>query len=127
MTLGSSLAGAIGSVITRIGDQVTKAQNTDNDRLKGALALKAGYDTYKLVNGGKVSETTTESLKPNPQNSGDGFGVSVNLGVSRSQQDSNNSATQARGTRSKPARSTSPPEKVTSAWKVPNCKPTISP
>ncbi|PRC90621.1 hemagglutinin repeat-containing protein [Solimicrobium silvestre] len=98
VTLGSSLTGAIGGAITRIGDQVTEAQNTDNDRLKGALALKAGYDTYKLINGGKISETTTESLSPNPEKSGGGFGVSVNLGVSKSQQDSNNSTTQARGT-----------------------------
>ncbi|MDP5008939.1 MAG: hemagglutinin repeat-containing protein, partial [Glaciimonas sp.] len=99
VTLGSSLTGAIGGAITRIGDQVTEAQNTDNDRLKGALALKSGYDAYKLASGGQISSTTAESLDPNPQNkSGGGFGVSVNLGTSQSKQDSSNSATQSRGT-----------------------------
>ncbi|MDY7546028.1 hemagglutinin repeat-containing protein [Glaciimonas sp. CA11.2] len=99
VTLGSSLTGNIGGAITRIGDQVTEAQHTDNDRLKGALALKSGYDAYKLVSGGQISSTTAESLKPNPQNkSGGGFGVSVSLGTSQSKQDSSNSATQARGT-----------------------------
>ncbi len=99
VTLGSSLTGAIGGTITSIGDKVTKAQNTDNDRLKGALALKSGYDAYKLATGGQISSTTAESLKPNAQSkSTGGFGVSVNLGASQSTQNSNNSATQSRGT-----------------------------
>jgi len=99
ITLGSSLTGAIGGTITSIGDMATEAQHTNNDRLKGALALKAGYDAYKLIDGGKISQTTAQTLDPNPQNeSSGGFGVSVSLGMSQSEQDSNNSATQSRGT-----------------------------
>ncbi|KAF3999094.1 hemagglutinin repeat-containing protein [Glaciimonas immobilis] len=98
VTLGSSLTGAIGGAITGIGDKITESQHTSNDRLKGALQLKAGYDAYQLVSGGQLSQTTTESLDANAQTEGGGFGVSVNLGSSQSQQDSSNRATQSRGT-----------------------------
>jgi filamentous hemagglutinin len=51
-TIGSQLSGSVGSVITSIYDAAQAARNTSNDRLQGALALKAGYDAYKLANGG---------------------------------------------------------------------------
>ncbi|WP_211451092.1 hemagglutinin repeat-containing protein [Collimonas antrihumi] len=111
VTLGSSLTGAIGGALTSIGDAVTASQNTSNDRLKGALALKAGYDAYKLagalpgaVDAAKGSIDTTKSAldgvkeDPSKAGAGAGFGISVNLGTSQSKQDSKNSATQARGT-----------------------------
>ncbi|AMP12003.1 hemagluttinin repeat family protein [Collimonas arenae] len=110
VTLGSSLTGAIGGALTNIGDMATERQNTSNDRLKGALALKAGYDAYKLAGalpgvGNAVQNSvgaTQDGLvgKDNPANAGAGagFGISVNLGTSQSKQDSKNSATQARGT-----------------------------
>ncbi|WP_211464584.1 hemagglutinin repeat-containing protein [Collimonas silvisoli] len=110
VTLGSSLTGAIGGALTSIGDMATESQHTSNDRLKGALALKAGYDAYKLAGalpgvGNAVQNSvgaTQDGLvgKDNPANAGAGagFGISVNLGTSQSKQDSKNSATQARGT-----------------------------
>lgn len=98
ITLGSSLTGTIGGTITRIGDMAAEAQNTSNDRLKGALALKAGYDSYKLITGGQPTQSTDQSLSENPQNAGGGFGVSASLTYSQSEQDSNNRATQSRGT-----------------------------
>ncbi|SDY89732.1 filamentous hemagglutinin [Collimonas sp. OK242] len=98
VTLGSSLTGAIGGALTSIGDMATESQHTSNDRLKGALALKAGYDAYKLVNGASPTVSSAEATDPNPSSSGGGFGISVNLGTSQSRQDSKNSATQARGT-----------------------------
>ncbi|AMO99005.1 hemagluttinin repeat family protein [Collimonas arenae] len=111
VTLGSSLTGAIGGALTKIGDMATESQNTSNDRLKGALALKAGYDAYKLGSDlpgavdaakGSISATQNALAGPNsdapPSTGGAGFGISVNLGTSQSKQDSNNSATQARGT-----------------------------
>jgi filamentous hemagglutinin len=110
VTLGSSLTGAIGGALTTIGDMATESQKTSNDRLKGALALKAGYDAYKIAGAlpGAANAVqnsvgaTQDGLvgKDNPANAGAGagFGVSINLGTSQSKQDSKNSATQARGT-----------------------------
>ncbi|AMP13637.1 hemagluttinin repeat family protein [Collimonas pratensis] len=98
VTLGSSLTGAIGGALTKIGDMATESQNTSNDRLKGALALKAGYDAYKLASGASATVSSAEATDPNPSSSGGGIGISVNLGTSQSKQDSKNSATQARGT-----------------------------
>jgi filamentous hemagglutinin len=98
ITLGSSLTGAVGGAITSIGDMATEAQQTNNDRLKGALALKAGYDGYKLASKELATQTTDQALAANPQSSGGGLGVSVSLGVSQSEEDSRNSATQSRGT-----------------------------
>ncbi|QRX80833.1 hemagglutinin repeat-containing protein [Glaciimonas sp. PAMC28666] len=97
-TIGSSMTGAIGGTITAIGDMATEAQATDSGRLKGALALKAGYDAYKLASGLSPTVTAAAATDPNPASSGGGFGVSVDLGTSHSQQDSSNTATQARGT-----------------------------
>ncbi|AEK61565.1 hemagglutinin repeat-containing protein [Collimonas fungivorans] len=98
VTLGSSLTGAIGGALTKIGDMATESQNTSNDRLKGALALKAGYDAYKLASGASATVSSAEATDPNPSSSGGGIGISVNLGTSQSRQDSKNNATQARGT-----------------------------
>ncbi|HEY4319365.1 MAG TPA: hemagglutinin repeat-containing protein [Herbaspirillum sp.] len=98
VTLGSSLTGSIGGAITRIGDMASEAQHTDNGRLQGALALKAGYDAYKLAGSMPATIAAMQSGEPNPISSGEGFGVSVNLGVSQSRQDSNNSGTESRGT-----------------------------
>ncbi|WP_211444397.1 hemagglutinin repeat-containing protein [Collimonas humicola] len=111
VTLGSSLTGTVGGAVTGIGDRMTASQNTSNDRLQGALALKAGYDTYKLAGAlpgavvaakDSISATQNALAGPNsdapPGTGGAGFGISVNLGASQSRQDSQNSASQARGT-----------------------------
>ncbi|MEB0013613.1 hemagglutinin repeat-containing protein, partial [Glaciimonas sp. Cout2] len=109
VTLGSSLTGSIGGAVTRIGDMVAERQHTSNHRLKGALALKAGYDAYKLsaalpglvdAANGSIHATQDVLAKkpPDPDAKGEGFGVSVSLGVGQSKQDSKNRATQARGT-----------------------------
>ena len=63
-TIGARPAGFWGEKIAAIGDAVERAQNTDNDRLKGALALKAGYDAWKLYQGQKpptIVPTGTET------------------------------------------------------------------
>ncbi|WP_211464579.1 hemagglutinin repeat-containing protein [Collimonas silvisoli] len=63
------------------------------------LALKAGFDAYKLVSGASATVSSADATDPNPSSSSSaGFGISVNLGTSQSKQDSKNSATQARGT-----------------------------
>ncbi|KAF3997986.1 hemagglutinin repeat-containing protein [Glaciimonas immobilis] len=107
VTLGSSLTGALGGAVTRIGDMVAESQHTSNTRLQGALALKAGYDAYKLAGAlpgavdaasDSISATADVLAKEKPAAQGAGFGVSVSLGVGQSKQDSKNRATQARGT-----------------------------
>ena len=93
--------------ITGNGDATTDA--TSNHRLKGALALKAGYDAYKLsaalpgladAANGSIHATQDVLAKktPDPDAKGEGFGISVSLGMGQSKQDSKNRATQARGT-----------------------------
>ena len=65
LTIGSALAGSLGTQITAISDKIEQARNTDNSRLQGALVLKAGYDAYKLTQGKDVTSVdatgTTEA------------------------------------------------------------------
>ncbi|MFT4173663.1 MAG: hemagglutinin repeat-containing protein [Rhodocyclaceae bacterium] len=110
--VGASLAGSIGGVITSIYDNVEAARNTDNDRLKGALALKAGYDAYKLRGAGTGSAPVvtdamvgTDNIKAADVNngradpsSGSAFGISVSITSSNSKSNSNTASSTARGT-----------------------------
>jgi len=115
VTVGAALAGGLGSQITAISDAVDRARDTDNDRLKGALALKAGYDAYKLSQGRETTKTMAEGTDPNAPatptpatpstvpGAGSGFassglGVSVSLGVSKSRSESSSRETTVTGT-----------------------------
>ncbi|MEO7107613.1 MAG: ESPR-type extended signal peptide-containing protein [Rhodoferax sp.] len=81
--------------------------NTSNDRLKGAVTLKAGYDAYKFATAGAADATKsagdfTKSLgadgaKADP-NSGSSFGISFSVGINSSKQDNSSATTQSRGT-----------------------------
>jgi filamentous hemagglutinin len=93
-TLGSTLTGAIGAAITAISDNIALAQNTDNSRLQGAAALKAGYDAYKLGSGLAQAASTGQ----NPMSSESAIGVSISLSVGKSSQSTADSNSSARGT-----------------------------
>uniref|UniRef100_UPI0025845E3B hemagglutinin repeat-containing protein n=1 Tax=Aquitalea sp. TaxID=1872623 RepID=UPI0025845E3B len=109
-TIGSQLSGSVGSVITGIYDAAQAARHTSNDRLQGALALKAGYDAYKLANGGigtalkaedtmnTLNKASTEAGKGTVNNNSAAFAVSATVGSNRSSQDSSSSSTTQRGT-----------------------------
>jgi len=104
-TIGSQLSGTVGSVITSVYDAAQAARNTSNDRLQGALALKAGYDAYKLVNGGAakaLQEQAAANIKDTANNASRGnasaFGVSTTVGSNSSSQDSSSNSTTQRGT-----------------------------
>ena len=76
-TIGSQVTGTVGSLITQAYNSAT--QDNSNDRLTGALALKAGYDAYKalaptLAAGGSAAEALG--------NSGSAFGVQFSVGAS---------------------------------------------
>ncbi|RCS56522.1 hemagglutinin repeat-containing protein [Parvibium lacunae] len=99
-TIGARPAGVIGGAISRISDSIQQAQQTDNDRLKGALALKAGYDAWKLM--GRLSDGNTSAPpsadgKPgDPNNSA--FAINVSMGGSRSTSSSSFDSSTVRGT-----------------------------
>ncbi|WP_374555774.1 hemagglutinin repeat-containing protein [Aquitalea pelogenes] len=104
-TIGSQLSGTVGSVITSVYDAAQAARNTSNDRLQGALALKAGYDAYKLMNGGAakaLQDQAAANIKDSANNASRGnasaFGVSTTVGSNSSSQDSSSSTTTQRGT-----------------------------
>ena len=116
VVIGAALAGGLGDQITAIGDALERARNTDNDRLQGALTLKAGYDAYKLTQGKeppntlptgadpKAPASTTASATPSTvpgANSGmasSGLGISVSIGISKSKSESSTHDTQVTGT-----------------------------
>jgi len=105
-TIGAQLAGSVGSVMTAIYDNVQAARNTDNDRLQGALALKASYDAYKLASGGLTAGLKAEEAAnalnaakgETVNNSASAFGVSVTVGSNSSSQDSSSISNNQRGT-----------------------------
>ena len=102
-TLGAALAGTVGGQITRAYDMAKAAHDgTGNNRLDGALALKAGYDAYKAIDGaGKAmaaaavgAAASAEGAKGN----GSAFGVSVSIGSSKSKSESHEASRSERGT-----------------------------
>ena len=64
---------------------------TSNSRLDGALALKAGYDAYKAIDGAAATAN-------GPQGNGSAFGVSVSIGSSKSKSESHEASRSERGT-----------------------------
>ena len=98
ITVGAAPAGTVGSLITAISDKVEQAQNSDNDRLKGALALKAGYDAYKLIDGGAAKAIAEQGTIAHGDPGQSAFGVSVSIGVSKSKSESRTNDIQVSGT-----------------------------
>ncbi|MDO9404669.1 MAG: hemagglutinin repeat-containing protein [Polaromonas sp.] len=109
VTLGSQLTGVIGGQITRIGDLIEQARTTDNSRLAGASALKAGYDAYKsgIPSGEEVDVINAHADKTAVLNGGaagqgdpasGAFGISISLGTSKSRQDERQASATQRGT-----------------------------
>ncbi|WP_332744262.1 hemagglutinin repeat-containing protein, partial [Hydrogenophaga sp.] len=98
-TIGSQLSGAVGSLITQLGDTVQAARNTDNERLQAAAALKAGYDAYKLAGTTLNDLTASAGTVANPGEPGSaGIGISATIGSSKSRQDERQTTTQQTGT-----------------------------
>ena len=101
----------LGSLINAVGDSVKAAHDTDNDRLQGAYALKAGYDAYKVkktltdVENSAADQAAAGIPEPPPvapdgtprDNSGAVIGVQVYVGSSRSKPCKTKAAMRARG------------------------------
>ena len=106
-SVGAALAGTVGSKVTAIGDTIQTGRDSNNDRLKAASALKAGYDTYKLASGGidkatADAATFRQSLGANANsadpNSGAAIGVSVSVNIGSTQQSSASTSSTVQGT-----------------------------
>ncbi|MCE1244338.1 hemagglutinin repeat-containing protein [Oryzomicrobium sp.] len=100
-TVGARPAGVVGSLISQISDRVTAvSKGTGNSRLDNAMALKAGYDTYKLFNAGEAASAAAQTGADAVQSAGSGasFGVSVTIGSSSSQSNSQSASSQVLGT-----------------------------
>jgi filamentous hemagglutinin len=111
-TVGARLAGVLGSLINAVGDSVKAAHDTDNDRLQGAYALKAGYDAYKVrktltdVENSAADKAAAGIPEPPPvapdgtprDNSGAVIGVQVYVGSSKSKAESRSLETTVTGT-----------------------------
>lgn len=101
-TVGSQPAGVLGSLVYGITQNLMNAaEGTGNNRLDGAMALKAGYDTYKAMGNmtgivNDVQKAAADGIT-NPSQSSL-FGVSFTVGSSKSSSDSSNAATQVTGT-----------------------------
>jgi filamentous hemagglutinin len=102
VTLGAQMSGMVGGAITAIGDNIDTARHSDHSdghRLKGAAALKAGYDAYKLVgSAGSTMAAANAAATPNGDPGSAAFAVSVSLGTSKSSQDQRQTATSQQGT-----------------------------
>lgn len=101
-TIGSKPAGVLGTLANTIVESAMAAsEGTGNSRLDGALALKAGYDSYKLL---EKAQQYGDALKDgaaaaaNADMSGSAFGVSVSIGSAKSSSDSKTSSTSVIGT-----------------------------
>ena len=100
-TVGARPAGVVGSLISQISDRVTAvSKGTGNSRLDNAMALKAGYDTYKLFNAGEAASAAAQTGADAVKSAGSGasFGVSVTIGSSSSQSNSQSASSQVLGT-----------------------------
>ncbi|WP_260602566.1 hemagglutinin repeat-containing protein [Variovorax sp. MHTC-1] len=99
-TIGAQLTGTVGGAITRAYDMAQESKNTDDSRLQGALALKAGYDAYKLATDGALGQGIQGLSAPGASGdpAGAAFGVSVSEQRSKQRSASAESATTQRGT-----------------------------
>ncbi|WP_081930513.1 hemagglutinin repeat-containing protein [Lysobacter antibioticus] len=116
-TIGAELTGYAGSAITSLYKRVESARTTSDDRLRGALVLKSGYDAYKLVSSDKIANgvnsfgqaqdptkvasavaagSSEAALANNP--SGAAFGIAVSESRTRERSDTVKVSTSQRGT-----------------------------
>lgn len=102
VTIGAALAGTVGGQITRAYDMAKAAHDgTGNSRLDGAMALKAGYDAYKAIDGaGKAVAAAADGAAAanGAMGKGSAFGVSFSIGTSSSQSESHDQSHNERGT-----------------------------
>jgi len=97
-SVGAALAGTVGSLITQIYDQTQAAKDgTGNARLDAALALKSGYDSYKLIDGGAKTAIATADAGQAMGN-GSAFGIAASINSSHSESKSADSTSTQRGT-----------------------------
>jgi Hemagglutinin repeat len=98
LSVGAALAGTVGSLITQAYDQAQAAKDgTGNSRLDGAMALKSGYDSYKLIDGGAKSAMATADAGP-ANGTGSAFGISASINSSHSESKSADHTSTQRGT-----------------------------
>ncbi len=101
-TVGAKPSGQVGGLInSAIESAMSSADGTGNNRLDNALALKAGYDTYKAIeNAKKFADGLGKAAKgaANADPSGSAFGVSVSVGSASSSSNSSTATTQVTGT-----------------------------
>lgn len=101
-TVGSKPTGQIGGLInSAIESAMAASKGSGNNRLDNALALKAGYDSYKAI---EKSVALANSAKDaaaglaNADPGGSAFGVSITVGSSKSSSSSTTADTQVTGT-----------------------------
>ncbi|RQO36238.1 hypothetical protein DBR37_07905 [Herminiimonas sp. KBW02] len=97
-TVGSKPAGQIGGLInSAIESAMAASQGSGNDRLDNALALKAGYDTYKAIEKGAALANGVKDLAQGADPGGAAFGVSISVGSSKSSSTSSSASTEVTG------------------------------
>ncbi|MBF8176528.1 hemagglutinin repeat-containing protein [Herminiimonas contaminans] len=98
-TVGSKPAGQIGGLInSAIESAMAASQGSGNDRLDNALALKAGYDTYKAIEKSAALANGFKDLAQGADPGGAAFGVSISVGSSKSSSSSSSASTEVTGT-----------------------------
>lgn len=98
-TVGSKPTGQIGGLInSAIESAMAASQGSGNDRLDNALALKAGYDTYKAIEKSAALADGVKDLAANGNPGGAAFGVSISVGSSKSSSTSSSASTEVTGT-----------------------------
>jgi filamentous hemagglutinin len=99
-TIGARPVGVLADLVLSAVDAIDRSQNTDNDRLAGAYALKAGYDAWKFYDkGSQLGDAATAGVDAGSASSGaGGFGVQVYIGSSKSKSESSSSESHVTGT-----------------------------
>ncbi|GHU07814.1 hypothetical protein FACS1894158_16540 [Betaproteobacteria bacterium] len=102
-TFGAQPAGLLGNLINLVGDSIKRASETDNDRLAGALVLKAGYDSWKLYDGGfnklqAQSQANLAGAGGNGSPDGALIGIQAYIGSSQSKSENHSSEHTVTGT-----------------------------
>ncbi|MBS1174698.1 MAG: filamentous hemagglutinin family N-terminal domain protein [Burkholderiaceae bacterium] len=97
-TIGSQLSGTLGSKITDTYNMAQAArEGTGNSRLDGAMALKAGYDAYKLANT-LIDLASSSGGQSGDNASGSAIGVSASVNYSKSESKSSDNSKAIQGT-----------------------------
>ncbi len=91
----------MGGLINQIAERALAVHDgSGNSRLDNAMALKAGYDTYKLFNPGDAASAAAQSGPDALKNAGSSanFGIAISIGSSKSESNSQSASSQALGT-----------------------------